>query len=359
MQTYKNIEIILVDDGSTDCSGSICDRYALIDDRIKVIHKPNGGLVSARKAGIIIAKGQYTGFVDGDDFIEEKNYEILCHSLEEEQVDFIHSGYLKNSSQRFSTKYRKKYIVKSKNTIVTVLRNLVFNPTDDQFISPSIWSKLFRSELIREVYSEIPETQPYGEDLLCLCGCITKCGSFGTIPDAYYHYIKREGSICNERKIENISRENRLYEELKRLFKINGVYPALRDDLERFYLRNLLICIKQLTNVICPVYQYPAPDDLTGKKVIIYGAGEVGRDYFVHLCQCMHCSIIGVADKNAGGHLSDSVNLIRTDAIADYEYDVIVIAVLREETAEEIQKELMADGIGKDRILWRKPIVAI
>ena len=78
-QTYKNLEIILVDDGSTDNSGKICDEYAVKDNRIKVIHKENGGVSSARNAGIDIAKGEYIGFVDSDDYIEKDMYEYLLY----------------------------------------------------------------------------------------------------------------------------------------------------------------------------------------------------------------------------------------------------------------------------------------
>lgn len=76
-QTYKYLEIILVDDGSTDSSGEMCDTYEKIDDRVKVIHKNNGGLSSARNSGLQIAQGDYIGFVDSDDYIAEDMYEIL------------------------------------------------------------------------------------------------------------------------------------------------------------------------------------------------------------------------------------------------------------------------------------------
>ena len=76
-QTYNNLEIILVDDGSTDSSGEICDKYSLLDNRIKVIHKSNGGVSSARNEGLEVAKGDYIGFVDGDDIIEKDMYQIL------------------------------------------------------------------------------------------------------------------------------------------------------------------------------------------------------------------------------------------------------------------------------------------
>ena len=86
-QTYKNLEIILVNDGSPDNSGKICDDFALMDKRIKVIHKMNGGLSSARNAGIDIAKGEYLGFVDSDDTIEPFMYEKLMTAIKRDGID--------------------------------------------------------------------------------------------------------------------------------------------------------------------------------------------------------------------------------------------------------------------------------
>ena len=80
-QTYKNLEIILIDDGSTDKSGAICDKYSKIDNRINVIHKKNGGLSEARNVGLDIARGDYIGFVDSDDYIHPQMYELLYKNL--------------------------------------------------------------------------------------------------------------------------------------------------------------------------------------------------------------------------------------------------------------------------------------
>ena len=92
-QTYKNIEIILVDDGSPDGSGDICDRYAAKDKRIKVIHKPNGGLVSARKAGMRAASGSVIGYMDGDDWVEPQMYETLYSTMLKSGADIVAPGY--------------------------------------------------------------------------------------------------------------------------------------------------------------------------------------------------------------------------------------------------------------------------
>jgi glycosyltransferase involved in cell wall biosynthesis len=92
-QSYKNIEIILVDDGSTDNSGQICDAYKEHDNRIRVIHKINGGLSSARNAGLAIIKEEYVGFVDGDDFIDKYIYETLVKAILDNDADIVQTGF--------------------------------------------------------------------------------------------------------------------------------------------------------------------------------------------------------------------------------------------------------------------------
>ena len=92
-QTYENLEIIVVNDGSTDDTGNVLDTYAAKHPQVKVIHKENGGLSDARNAGLAIATGSYIGYVDSDDWIEPDMYEILMRIIDEQQVDIAHCGY--------------------------------------------------------------------------------------------------------------------------------------------------------------------------------------------------------------------------------------------------------------------------
>ena len=92
-QTYQNIEVLLVDDGSPDNSGAICDEYADKDSHVRVFHKPNGGVSSARNLGLMEAKGQYIGFVDADDYIDKTMYEVLLDNLLQEQADISICSY--------------------------------------------------------------------------------------------------------------------------------------------------------------------------------------------------------------------------------------------------------------------------
>ncbi|MCR2045724.1 glycosyltransferase [Acetatifactor muris] len=358
-QSYKNLEIILVDDGSTDNSGKICDRFAAYDNRIKVIHKDNGGLVSARKEGIKAAEGEYIGFVDGDDYIEREMYEMLAHYIEEMQVDFIHSGYFKNDGQKFSVKTKKKYILNNRKSRENIIKKMILDPTDSEAVSSSIWSKLFKKEFLGSAYMGMQDKLSYGEDLWCICSCIMRCDSFGTVPEAWYHYMKRETSICNERNLDNIQRETELYKSLGKLFEDYELYRALKAELEHFYLRNLLICMRQLTNTVCPVYQYPIIDELAGKKILLYGMGEVGQDYYTQLRRDMRCTLMAVSDRCAEKYKCDFMKVIEADEITVCDCDVIVVAVLREETARMIADELAAKGIGREKIVWRQPKLVV
>ena len=105
-QTYQDIEIICVDDGSTDGSYEICEYYKKKDSRIKVVHKINEGIVSARQTGLKIANGEYVGFVDGDDWIDEKMYESMIRTMEKSNVDMVETGVI-DSYNSFTEKERK------------------------------------------------------------------------------------------------------------------------------------------------------------------------------------------------------------------------------------------------------------
>lgn len=145
-QTYKELEIILVDDGSTDSSGKICDEFAQKDDRIKVIHKKNGGLSDARNAGISEAKGKYLGFIDSDDYIDKNFYEILYNVLK------------KYNSDISICKHRETYTDYEENTSKLEIKEQVFN-TEQALkelllfgeVNNYAWNKLYKKELFNEI----------------------------------------------------------------------------------------------------------------------------------------------------------------------------------------------------------------
>jgi len=358
-QTHKNLEIILVDDGSTDNSGKICDTYAVQDPRIQVIHKKNGGVVSARKAGLAVTTGTFVGFADGDDYLEPEMYTQLLEIICREQVDFVHSGYLVDEKAGiYGTGKDAVFQISPKET-VKYLRELVLNPIGNWKIAPSSWSKLYDRDLIKMAYWETPDELSFGEDLLCFCNCILKCTRFSISSKAYYHYVTRESSACNRKSTLNIKRENDLYDALCNLFAKHGLLSELQGDLEQFYLYSVTASIKHLGNRACPLYQYPTMDDLMGKKIILYGAGEVGQDYYTQMRRDIRCEVLAITDTCYKNYYVPYMNLIAPEEIVQYDYDVIVIATIYKGIAEEIEKDLLQRGVNKDKILWKKSCLAI
>lgn len=186
-QTYSNLEIILVDDGSLDNSGDICDKYASLDNRIKVIHKDNGGLSSARNAGINIAKGKYITFVDSDDYLELDTIEILYHQIiaNNAEISVVAFESFFENGKKFSNNHKSKMFVYSRTE---AMDNFLF----DDYLTPCVWGKLYKIWLWNDV--RCPEGRLF-EDQFTTYKLIDKCNKVVYITEPKYHYRKRSGSI--------------------------------------------------------------------------------------------------------------------------------------------------------------------
>lgn len=185
-QSYKDIEIILVDDGSTDNSGNICDIWGEKDDRIVVIHKTNGGLSSARNAGIEVAKGEYVGFVDSDDYIDADMYEDMVDAVINSQKDIIACGQtielFDQSSKNIHITNRKEY--KKMEAIRQVL-------LEDE-LDVSACDKIFRRKLFGTILFPVGKIS---EDAAIVLQLIDASNGVYHVGKPYYHYIYRQESI--------------------------------------------------------------------------------------------------------------------------------------------------------------------
>lgn len=145
-QTYKKLEIILVNDGSTDHCGGICDEYASKYEHIEVIHKENGGMADARNAGLEISRGKYVAIVDSDDWIDETYFEYLCNLLIEEDADIAICDYIKTKNEKInpSTNKIEKFTKTGKEGL-----SLIYGSYYIQIITP--WGKLYKKSLFKDV----------------------------------------------------------------------------------------------------------------------------------------------------------------------------------------------------------------
>ena len=210
-QTYENLEIILIDDGSTDKSGNICDLYALKDNRIKVIHKVNGGLSSARNTGLDVVTGKLIGFVDSDDYIKAEMYEKLKENMDTYKSDIA-----------FCTFYKKnRYNSKINNNIPKYKEGLYINR--DKFdninnISNVAWNKLYKKDIFKSI--KYAEGKAF-EDIAVICDIIDKAKKISYINEPLYYYRARKSGISksynNTDRIDALSNKIEYYRKHKYL----------------------------------------------------------------------------------------------------------------------------------------------
>ena len=187
-QTYENLQIILVDDGSPDNCGKICDEYAKKDHRIEVIHKSNGGLSDARNKGLEIAKGEYIGFVDSDDYIEADMYEVLYNLLKQYNADVSICNFYTVSQGKISIKNADNGI--NEYNRIEILKEILL----DKNIQSYAWNKLYKKELFDEI--KYPIGKKY-EDIGTTFYLLEKCNKIVVTGKSEYYYINRQDSIVN------------------------------------------------------------------------------------------------------------------------------------------------------------------
>ena len=193
-QTYKNIEVILIDDGSTDNSGAICEALAAADSRIKVLHKSNGGVSSARNLGIAVASGAYICFVDSDDWIEPTMYEEMLSFMEKEQLDLVECG-INLVTNNISNKYIEKpsIVLSGKDALIRHLDSK--NRTVQSLPRTAVWSKLFKKEFWKTNRFPVGEIH---EDYLLTCKALYEAKSVGLLRRGLLnHLTDNPNSIVN------------------------------------------------------------------------------------------------------------------------------------------------------------------
>lgn len=234
-QTYRNLEIIVVDDGSVDATGRILDELAEGDARVQVIHEENGGLAHARNTGIARARGNYIGFVDGDDWIDPDMYEKLFSALKDRQADLAVCRYRQISRTRtFDGSVDRAVLFEGQEALTVYVEE-----REEYAIQNAAWNKLYRKELL--IGNLFPEGRWY-EDIVFATEALARAGRCIYLDIAMYNYIiDREDSIMNCRiNSRTFTDQIPAYYEKTRLLKKLG-----REDLalthDYFFYKRLLL----------------------------------------------------------------------------------------------------------------------
>ncbi len=361
-QTYTNLEIILVNDGSPDNCGKICDHYAAKDSRIKVIHKENGGLVSARKAGLQLSTGEYIAYVDGDDWIEEKMYSSLYKSAKESNADIVIAGHkeeLGGKVVEISLNSIPAGIYKKEDLPFKVFSKMLYTGKFSQFgIYSYLWNKLFKREVIYNFQMAVDNSISMAEDAACTYPCILNAETICITEDAHYRYRQHINSMVKTRdkNILDVEKFNILYEHLYHFFSLSPFKDSLLEQLNNFILSLLTVRTDTfLVNNESSGFTYPFKLSKKNAKVIICGAGTFGQHLQHRFSNGNDITIVAWIDELYQFYQKSELPVSAIEEIHNTEYDFILVAFINEVVAEQVEERLIAFGIPANKVI--KPSV--
>lgn len=350
-QTYKNLEIILVDDGSPDRCPDLCDLYAQKDQRIKVIHKANGGLVSARKAGLKIATGEYATYVDGDDWIAPNYFEELIKASN--GADVVIAGFSRVLFETLtpivnnieSGVYEGKELEKVYSNMLSC---------DDFYklgITTYVWNKLFKRELLLKYQLMVDDGITIGEDAAVVYPLLIECEKVVITDNVDYHYRQREDSMLKKSKLFN--------EEIKGLKLLYNYLMgfALKQKSEYFLVRQvedyiLSMCLMRSGCLeIHDELILPFEKDFRSKDIAIYSAGTFGQQLVNRIKEHNYANIVSWVDVDYWEYRRCSLDVDDVSSLFKKEFDYVLLATISGKQANKIKNELVLHGITEDKIL--------
>lgn len=276
-QTYKNIEVILVDDGSPDGCPKLCDEYAKKDSRVKVVHKENGGLGLARNSGIDIATGEYIAFVDSDDYVTEDMCEKLLFAAMKYNADIVYGGifYDENGVIKRRPGVQQPVIWKDDEVKGFLLDLIAMKPEEkqDTIIEVSVWKAIFRKKIFDDYNIRfVSEREFISEDIIFNIDYISKACAVVLIPDPVYYYCTNPNSLSKTFRVDRFERTKIMYFEIKR--KLEGLYEqnTVTERSDRYLIANARSNMKSIVHhkpVIGKQVMYEAMASIYNDKTFV------------------------------------------------------------------------------------------
>lgn len=354
VQSFKNFELILVDNGSPDNCPDICDSYASTDNRIKVIHKKNEGLLSARKAGLEKAKGKYIAYVDGDDWVDIFYLDTLHNIAKANDADMVVTGYFKEFDGKIETIRPISSGIFNQDQIRSeILPNAMFNGRFCQHgVSTYVWNKLFKKELLDEILFKVPNDIVMGEDAAITYTylSISKKLVISRIP--LYYYRQRSDSII--KSIENPKIEYYRLGLLSNFLKTALANTLDEKNLNRqitFYLyAQILVRSGGMIYDSSENFYFNPFNASKNSRIAVYSSGSFGQHLLSVNSKTKYFEIVKWMDIDFHELIIDGNSVQPLGPIDDDEFDFLIIASLNPSVYVPIKSELKLMGIDERKI---------
>lgn len=348
-QTYQETEIILVNDGSSDMSGKICDEYSGRDKRVVTIHKTNGGSSNARKAGLKTAKGKYIGFVDADDWIETDYIEKMVKAQQDTGADIIVSNHFHDigaDSKKVCGNFPIGLYTKE-----FLLPTLLYSGQFFEYgLQPHMVTKLFRKEILLKTQMCVDGRIVIGEDAAVVYPSVLEADRIYISDICGYHYVQRPGSMTKKETHDETEMYDLLFAHLENAFKKADVWNIMAPQVEQY--KKYLLFMRRMQ---CFDDRVLLPYGGINRKsrVVIYGAGVLGQKMYRYLSAVDGMEIVLWVDKNYMTYRENGMNVKHPENILSLiDYDYILIANTVRRTADSIRQYLDNMGIMKEKIRW-------
>lgn len=346
-QTITDLEIICVDDGSTDGSSYILKQYELLDNRVKVIHKENGGLVSARKAGVMAATGEYIGYVDSDDWIEPDMYEKLVQYADKYDVNLVTCGYYLEGNYTTIHLDTVEEGLYTEERIQHLRDNAIYRfDRKETGLRGSLCCKLFKKKILQKVQLEIPDKVSIAEDKLCLINYLLHCKTAYVSKTPYYHWCIHQESMGHKNNHDYLLCVHEVYKCLMNFYGHVNFTEQMRNQAELYVIELLVLGINTRLGFrnrnllrIDPYWLSAIPQ---GAKVVLYGGGDLGEQYRRQLRCRKDVCLVKYLD----------FDMPSVEQLQELSFDCLVITIKNRGKAQQVKAQFIQLGVAPEKILW-------
>lgn len=241
-QEYTDWELIIVDDGSTDNSASICDKLAQRDQRITVVHTPNNGPAQARNIGLEKSQGEYVLFIDADDYIEKITLKYIKKVIDEQNPELIIYNYFNGNDEEKNVRKIEKMYCRSNQEFKEIFQEL-----DNKFMTYPVWNKAYKREYIEKVEAKFPMGINVAEDFVFNTFIYRHVQTVSVINDPLYHYVYRKGeSISQKFDLNKMEYALKVYDRVITFY--NEWLPQMKNSARNMLIYDVSVYINNMFN---------------------------------------------------------------------------------------------------------------